>query len=131
MPGCSVPGLARCRPVGCTGGTAVSGFGVVLRAPRGVITGVGRPARDGLSVFLDLAATAPDALGLNAALVTAPPAPFIPPGLHGRPVVVLAGGFVGSLDAGAQLLAPIREFAEPALDTFGPLPYTALQAMVD
>jgi FAD/FMN-containing dehydrogenase len=88
-------------------------------------------ARDGLRVFLDLAATAPDALGLNAALVTAPPAPFIPTHLHGRPVVVLAGGFVGSLEEGAQVLRPIREFAEPALDTFGPLPYTALQAIVD
>jgi hypothetical protein len=88
-------------------------------------------ARDGLRVFLDLAATAPDALGLNAALVTAPPAPFIPADLRGRPVVVLVGGFVGPLDEGAKLLGPIREFAEPALDTFGPLPYTALQAMVD
>jgi FAD/FMN-containing dehydrogenase len=84
-----------------------------------------------LRVFLDLAAHAPDALGLNAAMVTAPPAPFIPADLHGQLVVVLAAGFVGSLAEGAQLLRPIREFAQPALDTFGPMPYTALQAMVD
>jgi FAD/FMN-containing dehydrogenase len=64
-------------------------------------------------------------------MVTAPPAPFIPADLHGQPVVVLAAGFVGSLAEGAQMLRPLREFAQPALDTFGPTPYTALQAMVD
>lgn len=87
--------------------------------------------REALRSFLDLAAVAPDALGLNAAMVTAPPAPFVPSELHGKRVVVLAACYVGSLAEGAEHVRPLREFAPPALDTFGPMPYTALQSMVD
>ena len=87
--------------------------------------------RDALRAFLDLAEVAPDALGLNAALVTAPPAPFVPSELHGKRVVVLAAGYVGSLTDGADHVRPLREFAPPAVDAFGPMPYTALQSMVD
>jgi FAD/FMN-containing dehydrogenase len=88
-------------------------------------------AREALRAFLDLADVAPDALGLNAALVTAPPAPFVPSELHGKPVVVLAAGYIGSLAEGAEQVRPLREFNAPAFDTFGPMPYTALQSMVD
>jgi FAD/FMN-containing dehydrogenase len=87
--------------------------------------------REALHTFLDLAAVAPDALGMNAALVIAPPAPFVPGELHGKRVVALAAGYVGSLHDGAEQVRPLREFAAPALDTFGPMPYTALQSMVD
>ena len=69
---------------------------------------------DALRAFLDLAQVAPDALGLNAALVTAPPAPFVPRELHGEPVVVLAAGYLGSLVEGAEQVRPLREFAPPA-----------------
>ena len=86
---------------------------------------------DALRAFLDLAQVAPDALGLNAALITAPPAPFVPRELHGERVVVLAAGYLGSLVEGAEQVRPLREFAAPSLDTFGPMPYTALQSMVD
>ena len=86
---------------------------------------------DALRAFLELAQVAPDALGLNAALITAPPAPFVPRELHGERVVVLAAGYLGSLVEGAEQVRPLREFAPPSLDTFGPMPYTALQSMVD
>ncbi len=46
-------------------------------------------------------------------------------------MVVLAAGYVGSLTDGAEHVRPLREFARPAVDTFGPMPYTALQSMVD
>jgi FAD/FMN-containing dehydrogenase len=88
-------------------------------------------ARAPLRIFLDLAEGAPDALGLNAALVTAPPAPFVPPALQGRPVVALAAGYVGPLDQGSEVVRSLRDFGAPAADLFGPMPYTALQSMVD
>lgn len=87
--------------------------------------------REALRIFVDLAEHAPEELGLNAALVTAPAAPFVPPELHGRPVVVLAAGFVGPPDQGERAVRPLREFAAPAVDAFGAMPYTALQSMVD
>ncbi|MBL1077055.1 FAD-binding oxidoreductase [Nocardia sp. 2] len=87
-------------------------------------------ARAGLRAFAELAATAPDALGLNAALITAPPAPFIPEPLRGRLVVALAAAYTGDLAEGAALTAPLRSVA-PGVDMFGPMPYTVLQSLVD
>jgi FAD/FMN-containing dehydrogenase len=88
-------------------------------------------ARAALGCFLDVAEHAPHALGLNAALVIAPPAPFVPPALHGRPVVALAAGYVGPLGQGAQTVRPLRESGTPAADLFGPMPYAMLQSMAD
>ena len=88
-------------------------------------------ARPALRGFLDLAERAPDALGLNAALVTAPPADFVPPVLRGAPVIALAAAYVGPLDEGAEAVRPIRDFGAPSVDLFGPMPFTAVQSMAD
>jgi FAD/FMN-containing dehydrogenase len=88
-------------------------------------------ARAALRGFLDVAERAPDALGLNAALVTAPPADFVPPYLRGKPVVALAAAYVGPFDEGAETVRPIRESGAPAVDLFGPMPFTAVQSMAD
>ena len=72
----------------------------------------------------------PDAFTTLAAIVGAPPAPFVPPDLVGHPVVAIAGCFVGDPDAGQALLAPIRSH-EPFADVFGPMPYAALQGMLE
>ncbi|MFI9508929.1 FAD-binding oxidoreductase [Nocardia sp. NPDC052566] len=84
-----------------------------------------------LSVFFDIARDAPDELGLNAALITAPPAPFVPPAFHGAPVIALAACYLGDLAAGEAMVRPLRGVGAPIVDAFGPMPYTALQAMVD
>ena len=84
-----------------------------------------------LRVFLGVAERAPHALGLNAAFIIAPPAPFGPPALHGRPVVALAAGYAGQLDQGPEAVRSLRDFGAPAADLFGPVPYTALQSMAD
>ncbi|MDN5861385.1 MAG: FAD-dependent oxidoreductase, partial [Pseudonocardia sp.] len=73
----------------------------------------------------------PDEVSLMAALVVAPPAPEFPAALHGRPVVVLGACFHGGLAEGEQALRFVREFAPPAADLLGPIPYVALQQMVD
>ncbi|WP_219416049.1 FAD-binding oxidoreductase [Pseudonocardia nigra] len=86
---------------------------------------------EALRAFLDLGADAPDELGLNAAIITAPPAPFVPPELQGRPVVALAAGYVGPPAEGEAAVRPLRQFAPPAVDLLGPMPYTALQSIVD
>ncbi|HEY7970602.1 MAG TPA: FAD-binding oxidoreductase, partial [Candidatus Limnocylindrales bacterium] len=72
----------------------------------------------------------PDSFTTLAAIVGAPPGPFVPPELVGRPVVAIAGCFVGEADAGQGYLAPIRAH-EPFADVFGPMPYAALQGMLE
>lgn len=45
---------------------------------------------------------------------TAPPAPFLPQRLHGRPIIALAACYAGSVDNGWRALASLREFGDPA-----------------
>jgi hypothetical protein len=72
----------------------------------------------------------PDEFTTMAVVITAPPAPFVPPQLVGQKVVGIPGCWCGDIDAGQAALAPMRELA-PAFDAFGPMPYPALQGMLD
>ncbi|HEU5265779.1 MAG TPA: FAD-binding oxidoreductase [Jatrophihabitans sp.] len=85
---------------------------------------------DVLTAFREWAVDAPDEVSLLAAINTAPPEPFVPAELVGRKVVALVGCWCGDLDAGAAALAPLRAL-RPAVDLFGPMPYPALQGMLD
>ena len=86
--------------------------------------------RDVLRRYRAWAAEAPDEFTTIAAVITAPPAPFIPPDLVGQKVVGLAGCWCGEQEAGQAALGPLRDLG-PAFDVFGPMPYTALQGMLD
>ena len=83
-----------------------------------------------LRAFRDWAVEAPDEASMLAAINTAPPEPFVPESLVGRKVVALLGCWCGDLDDGAAALAPLRDLG-PAVDLFGPMPYPALQGMLD
>jgi hypothetical protein len=83
-----------------------------------------------LRIFRDWAATAPDEASLLAAVNTAPPEPFVPADLVGKTVVVLVGCWCGNPSAGEASFAPLRSLG-PAVDLFGPMPYPALQTMLD
>jgi FAD/FMN-containing dehydrogenase len=83
-----------------------------------------------LTAFRDWAAEAPDEASMLAAILTAPPEPFVPPELTGAKVVAILGCWCGSMAAGAAALEPLRQLG-PAADVFGPMPYLALQGMLD
>jgi FAD/FMN-containing dehydrogenase len=87
-------------------------------------------AGEAMRAARDLMQDAPDELGLFAVLLTAPPEPPFPPELQGRHVAVLSVAWSGDLDEGERVLAPLRASA-PALDLVGPMPYVALQSMLD
>ncbi len=86
--------------------------------------------RQVLRAFRDWASDLPDAGTMLAAIFTAPPEPFVPAALQGHPVVAIVGCWCGDLDDGALALQPMRRL-EPAVDLFGPMPYPALQQMLD
>jgi FAD/FMN-containing dehydrogenase len=83
-----------------------------------------------LRAFRDWAADAPDEASMLAAVLTAPPEPFVPAELTGAKVVAILGCWCGDLDAGTAALEPLRRLG-PAADVFGPMPYVALQGMLD
>ena len=86
--------------------------------------------RDVLRTFRDWAADLPDEGSMLAAVLTAPPEPFVPAQLIGHKVVAILGCWSGDLDEGVAALEPMRAL-KPAADVFGPMPYPALQGMLD
>jgi FAD/FMN-containing dehydrogenase len=66
--------------------------------------------------------TAPEALGSLCNLATLP---------DGTPAAVVLLAYNGSVDDGERLLRPLRECAPLLADQVGPLPYMALQSIVE
>lgn len=73
-----------------------------------------------------LAGAAARELGVIANLMPAPRAPFVPPEMVGRPVVVVAGVYNGDPALGAAAWAPFRALARPVADALGPMPFPAI-----
>jgi hypothetical protein len=83
-----------------------------------------------MRTYRDLMAEAPDALCGGLALMTAPPAPMVPAELQGRPAIGVIVLYAGDPDRGAEHIAPLRALA-PAVDIVQPMPYVAVQSMMD
>ena len=84
-----------------------------------------------LRFYRDWTSAAPDELVATLAFLTAPPAPFVPEHLHFQPVVGVLVCYAGSIEDGRRAVEPLRVFAQPAVDLIGPVPYTAVQQMLD
>ena len=91
----------------------------------------GDAADDVLRGFRDACAGAGDGLTTVLNLTTAPPAPFLPEAVHGKPVVAVLGMWSGALDDGDAATSPFRHLAEPIVDLFGPMPYRTMQSLID
>jgi FAD/FMN-containing dehydrogenase len=91
----------------------------------------GELAGDILRFYREFCQDAPDELTTLVSLATAPPAPFIPEEWHGKPMVVIPGVYAGSVEDGEKAMRPLRELGEPIADLMGPLPYVAMQSLLD
>jgi FAD binding domain/Berberine and berberine like len=84
-----------------------------------------------LAFMRDYMEDAPEDLGTAMAFVSAPPEPFVPPEMHFKPIIGVVICWTGSQEEGEKICAPIREVAQPVMDMVGPIPYAALQGMLD
>jgi FAD/FMN-containing dehydrogenase len=84
-----------------------------------------------LAGYRDATAGAGDELTTVLNLTTAPPAPFLPEAVHGKPIVAVLGMWSGAPDDGDAATGPFRQLAEPIVDLFGPMPYLAMQSLID
>ena len=91
----------------------------------------GDRAGDVLRFYRDWVASAPEELTTLVNLLTAPPAPFLPEEWHGRPLVAVIGMHAGRPDEAERALRPLRELGAPVADLFGPMPYVAMQSLID
>lgn len=79
----------------------------------------------------DMPHEAPDDLGLGVAFVSIPPEPFVPAEMHFAPAVGVVVCWTGDHAEGERVLAPLREVVQPLADMVQPMPYAALQSMLD
>ena len=88
-------------------------------------------ARDVLPAWRDYMASAPEELSSLAFLWNVPPGEPFPSEHHGKPVLILAGVYSGSVEDGEPVVQPLRELAQPLIDLSGPWPWLGLQSGFD
>jgi FAD/FMN-containing dehydrogenase len=97
----------------------------------GVIFYPGSQAEQVVAGWRDATAGAPDDLTTLVNLTTAPPVPFLPDEVHGEKITAVVACWAGPAQDGAAALAPLRGLGTPMADLLGPIPYAALQQLVD
>jgi FAD/FMN-containing dehydrogenase len=88
-------------------------------------------ARTVLPAWRDYMASAPEELSSLAFFWNVPPDEPFPPEHHGKPVVILAAVYSGSVEDGEPVVQPLRELAQPLIDLSGPWPWLGLQSGFD
>ena len=84
-----------------------------------------------LRFLRDYAPEAPAELGITLGLMLAPPMPFMPPEYFGKPVAGLVLAWAGDPAEGQVAIEPLRRVAKPVADGVRPVPFVALQSMLD
>lgn len=84
-----------------------------------------------LELYRKLASEAPPELTLVAILRPAPPAPWLPREIHGKPIVALLACHSGRLEDGEKAVAPIKAFGKPVGDVMVRRPYAQTQSLLD
>ena len=84
-----------------------------------------------LRFYRDFMEQAPDEAGGGLAFLTAPPAEFVPEQARGKPAVGVIVVYVGDPQEGEQVFQPLLEWGEPLVKMVQPMPYVAVQSMID
>jgi FAD/FMN-containing dehydrogenase len=110
------------------------GFGVVTRlryALRELAGGYGgvliQPASpEVVHGVVQAALEAPDELTVIVQVMVAPPMPFLPAEVHGKPIAIVRGFHLGDEAAGKAAFASLRAAAAPLVDAVRPLRYAEM-----
>ena len=83
--------------------------------------------------YRDYVEQAPEELVTAVVTVLAPPEEFVPPELVGKPVVAMVVAYIGDPEEAVETAAPLRDLVTSAggMDLVQPMPYVALQSMID
>ena len=78
--------------------------------------------REALMLYREFTKTEPDELTTYFGMITLP---------DGPPVVAFIPCYNGDLQAGEEAIAPLRALGEPMIDTVAPMPYSAMQKLLE
>ena len=84
-----------------------------------------------LQFYRDFVADIPYELTAVPALRLAPPAPFLPEEVHGKPIIAVFVCYCGPVEEGERALRPLRGFGTPLADVIQPKPFIMHQSMLD
>jgi FAD/FMN-containing dehydrogenase len=84
-----------------------------------------------LELYRKIAEEAPRELTLVSMMRPAPPAPWLPPDWHGKPIIGLLACYSGKPEDGEKLVAPIKSFGNPIGDILIRRPYAQMQSLLD
>jgi len=88
-------------------------------------------AKKALRRFREIASELGDSTTVFAVLRAAPPLPFLPEEVHGKPIVAFAVCHAGNPEEGQQAIEPIRHLGEPYGEHVGVQPFAAWQQAFD
>jgi FAD/FMN-containing dehydrogenase len=83
-----------------------------------------------LPAYRSFLETAPDDVGGALALITAPPAPFVPAHLQGQPAIAMVVCYTGDPAEGEKAIQPLLDL-DPVVRMVQPMPYVAVQALLE
>ncbi|MEO7391528.1 MAG: FAD-binding oxidoreductase [Ramlibacter sp.] len=92
------------------------------------------PAEDAAAVlafYREYSAAAPCELTCIALMRLAPPAPWLPKEIHGKPIIGIFACHSGTAEQAARDVAPIKAFGKPAADILVRRPYAQMQGLLD
>jgi FAD/FMN-containing dehydrogenase len=79
-------------------------------------------AKEVLKFYREYTSQVPDELSAWAGLLTSP---------DGHPMVAILACYIGPIEAGEQVLQPLKEFGSPMADMIQPMPYLKAQSLMD
>ena len=88
-------------------------------------------ARAVLEMYRTVTEQAPPELTCITVLRMAPPAPWLPKDIHGKPIIALFVCHTGSVEEGERAVAPIKAFGSPVGDVIQRRPYLSQQSLLD
>jgi FAD/FMN-containing dehydrogenase len=97
----------------------------------GAIAWRAEDAKEVLNFYREFTARTPHETTAVAVLRIAPPAPWLPKDVHGKPIVAVFVCHSGRIEAGEDVVAPLRAFGKPVADIITRRPYAQMQSMLD
>jgi FAD/FMN-containing dehydrogenase len=97
----------------------------------GVVAWPASEAHKVLELYRTLAEKAPPELTLVLLMRPAPPAPWLPKDMHGKPIVALLACYSGKPEEGEKTVTPIKSFGNPIGDVLVRRPYAQMQSLLD
>jgi FAD/FMN-containing dehydrogenase len=88
-------------------------------------------AREALLAYRAALETMPEDLTVWVVLRQAPPLPFLPAAVHGKPIIAFAICYSGDPEDGPRVVEAIRKLGTPYGEHVGPMPYATWQKAFD